>query len=88
MKKVVVTQRMVFEGTYEIEIPNADYDILTDGDPGNFDRIDVETDILEKIFYLMRDDIQRWKSGVWDAIRYDSDYQIETKNGDVIVEFS
>ena len=93
MKKVNVTVRRLFEMSYDIPVTDEEYETLIgyDSDDVNIhDAVNVETDVTAMAFEKFRETIVDYLYGQqmdWSKFHYDSDYQIATEDGEVIVSF-
>lgn len=84
MKKVKVKCRRFFEVEYEMNVEDQDYERLIYGenDP------DVEVDLTTEAFNRFDEDLTNWSLNRFSTgMDYESDYQIETEDGGVVVSF-
>lgn len=83
MRKVKVKCRRFFEVEYEINVSEQDYGELIWGDA-----LSPEVDLTTEAFDRFDEDLTNWSLNKFcPGMEYDSDYQIETEDGEIIVSF-
>lgn len=83
MKKVKVKCRRFFEVEYEMNVSEQDYGELIWGDA-----LSHEVDLTTEAFDRFDEDLTNWSLNKFcPGMEYDSDYQIETEDGKIIVSF-
>lgn len=84
MRKVKVKCRRFFEVEYEMNVEDQDYERLIYGE----NDLDVEVDLTTEAFNRFDEDLTNWSLNKFcPGMEYDSDYQIETEDGEIIVSF-